>query len=166
MQLFLIIAYFVIIFVFVTPVPLGIRLIINNKEKKPSILIKIFNRNADFPKLKKLINNKSKLGLKVSYKKFNFNKIIIDNFNLEVATPKDLSPALNYSLFFLLNTFDAVLSRTFFDWYRDKSYITYVITDKEQIYIQFKADIKINLFMIFSNFFQTIKIYWRKNGSD
>lgn len=166
MPLFLIIAYFVTIFIFVTPVPVGIRLVFNNFAEKPSILIRYLNRSFALPKFRKKVKKATKVGFNFSYKNLDYSKIIIDNFSLEVATPKDMPPILNFSLFYLLTSIDTVLSSTIYDWYRGKSYISYVMTDKKQIYIQCKADIKINLFIIFSAFFQTIKVTWRKNGSD
>lgn len=165
MQLFLIIGYFVIIFIFVTPVPIGIRLVFDSNDKKPVFLIRFFNRNAELPKRDKK-KKKSSFRVRFSYKKLQLNYIIIENFKIEIATPNDLPPILNYSLCLLLNTVDSALSKVNYDWYTNRSYISYVISDTDKIYFQCKADIKINLFIIFSMFFQTIKIGWRKNGSN
>lgn len=169
MQVFLIITYFVTIFIFVAPFSLGVRLVFDSKAEKPVILVRMFNRSRALPKKAtkdKKDNKKSNFKLKFSYEKLPKNYIIIDNFKIEITTPKELAPIINYPLSLLFNTVDKVLSQINYDWYTQKNYINYVIGDTDKIYFQCKADIKVNLFIIFSVFFQTIKIKRRKNGNN
>lgn len=167
MQLFSILAYLIIIFIFVTPVPIEIRLVFNKNIKNSSFFIRFFNKVAKIPKTsKKSSKKKSKMGIKFDINKLKSSKIRFENFRLEVAVPKSFCPPLNYSLLFILHSLDYILSQYIYNWYLDKSYINYVVSPNDKLYFQLKADTKINLFIIFSVFFQTITIYRRKYGSN
>jgi len=167
MQLFLVLAYLVTIFIFVTPVPIEIRLVFNKNIKNSSFFIRFFNKaKIIHTNNKNSAKKKSKLGIKVDINKLKLSKIRFENFRLEIAVPKSFSPALSCSFLFIFNSLDYIMSQYFYDWYLDRSYINYVVSPDDKLYFQLKADTKINLFIIFSLIFQTITIYRRKYGSN
>ncbi len=167
MQTTSIFVYLALIFIFVTPIPVEIRLVFDRNIKNSTFFVRFFNKATKIPQ--KSIQDKikkSKLGIKVDKNILRLSKIRFENFRLEISVPKNFNPAFSYSMLFICYSVDFILSQYIYDWYLDKSYINYVVSPDDKLYVQLKADTKINLFIIFSTFFQTIKLYRRKDGNN
>lgn len=172
-MVFLFIAFLGIIVIFVTPVPIGLNLFYRKKDSKLHVSLKIFSLIKYIQKTTEkepdnATTKAKKMPLKIRLKKPTnwkiFNLLVLDKFLLEIRLPLNIDATFFYpirGLTYALNNM--------YDYYSgDKNRaVINLVHGGESLYFQGRIYLKINLFMIFSIFFQIIKMeVRRKHGSD
>lgn len=172
-MVFLFIAFLGIIIIFVTPIPVGFNLIYRKTQPKIRISLKLFSfikyvQNIKENQLDNSTDKVKKSPFIIRLKKHIdwkiLNLLILDKFLLEIRIPQKFNVAVFYPIMGITNA----LNNMFVYYNGDKNRVAVnLVHGGDSLYFQGKIYLKINLFMIFSIFFQIIKMeVRRKHGSD
>lgn len=164
-MVFLFIAFLAIIFLFTTPISVRFNLFFEDLSKKPRFSLEIMNfinyplkkENSTRPKKKKK-RKKPPFKIKLNKKDLGYilKKLLPDDFLLEIKLPESAPAHIVFPVMGVISAVKDSMENL------GKSLKLSVCFGGEEIYFQSKIRIKLNLFMIFSAFFQIIRFEYKR----
>lgn len=165
-MVFLFISFLVTIVLLIAPIPVGLNVFYDKIAEKPLFSYKIFGIIKYFPEKeksteknpgKKKKKNAFGLSLKRPLRIDPFKKLITDCFLLELIIPPSLDPSIAFPMKGLFAAFNEYAAAKGYG-----SFIGITAACGDKAYFQARIYLRVSLFMIFSIFFQIIRIEHRR----